>query len=189
MSDDARYLAVTDFETTGLDPDIHEIIQVARMIFDLKTREVVPDSWVNLYVLPTHWETGTPEARAIHNISLKDLEKDGVSLDDALAVFSRGVNWRNTVVTAWGTDFEMKFLDAAFRATRRVRPYSYRSFDVRSMAYGMLSASLGTFKYRGLADTAELLGVHVDHKRLHDAFYDVHLTCEVLKLILPEQIR
>lgn len=183
---DARYLAVTDFETTGLDESRHEIIQVARVVFDLKTREVVPESSINLYVLPSHWETGSQKARDIHKITLDDLKRDGIPLNEALAVFSKGVSWRQTVVAAWGTDFEMKFLEAAFKSTNRVKPFSYKSFDVRSFAYGMLSSLLGTFKYRGLADTAEVLGIYVDRSRVHDAMYDVHLTCEVLKYVLPD---
>lgn len=174
-----RYLAVTDFETTGLDQNTHEIIQISRKTVDLVDRCVVPGSELNVYVYPVNWEVRSAKAMEINNISREFLEEHAVSLEDALRSYCCGVDWSQSAVAAWGTDFEMKFLYAACDRVHRVPPFSYKSVDVRSIAFAPMIKQ-GDLEYRGLSDAADWYGITVDSKRIHDAAYDVKLTCDVL---------
>lgn len=180
----ARYLVVTDFETTGLDENKHSIIQVARVVYDAIERRAVPGSFLNLYVWPVdNWESRSQEAMAVNRIPQDLLEAQGVPLDEALRQFCTGVDWTRSVIAAWGNDFEMKFLKAAFQSTGRVRPYTYKSFDVRSAAF-LLMLHYSREEYLGLEEAARYFDIPVEPDRVHDAAYDVELTCAVLDRLL-----
>lgn len=179
-----KYLAITDLETTGLDEDRHEIIQIAREVVDIQRRiriEKFTDSW---YVHPSRWENREAKAMAVNKLALHTLHSEGIPLDMALQMFSVGVDWSSTPLTAWGNDFEMKFLNAAFEEADRIIPYNFKSFDIRSFAFGEQVRRTGDQEYKGLADCAQSLGISVDPKRLHDAAYDVWLTSEIYLTLL-----
>lgn len=55
-----RPLAFTDVETTGLDPHIHEIIEIGLVLVEHKDLTVVEE--LNLKIKPEHIETATAEA-------------------------------------------------------------------------------------------------------------------------------
>ena len=58
----ARYWCVTDLECTGLEPERHEIIQVARVVIDTVEGEIIPSLTMSEYILPTRWEQRDPQA-------------------------------------------------------------------------------------------------------------------------------
>ncbi len=182
---EARYHVVTDLETTGTDPTHHDIIQLARTVVDVVERRIVPNSSMSVYVVPARWNNRSQKSMIINKISLDTLEKYGRLLPEALKMWCTGVNWDQSVVSAWGTDFEMKFLHAAFRTARRVGPYSRQSFDVRSMAHTPRMQA-GHTKYLGLSEAARWYGLPVDDSRVHDAEYDVSLTCDIFLHLLQD---
>ena len=179
----ARYWVVTDLETTGLNEQKHEIIQIARTVVDTASRQIVPGSQFNIYVTPSQWEGRDRKAMAINRIQKSTLNSVGVDLYSALGDYSRHINWSESILAAWGIDFELKFLHAAHSKTMRVVPFNYQTFDVRSAAF-LHFAQDGLLEYPGLAEAAEAFGLDVDHNRLHDAVYDVELTAEIVLALL-----
>lgn len=174
---DARYWVVTDLETGGLDPDRHDIVQIAHVVVDAAQKRVLPGSEMVTYVRPVKWDNSSREAKNIHGISLKTA-MGGLPLSEALGAWCRDINWEESIVAAWGIDFELKFLNRAFKATERVVPFNYRNMDVRSLVHGVRSAG-GGMAYLSLKDACADRGILFDKDRAHDALYDAQRTAEL----------
>ena len=175
---EARYHCIVDLETTGLSPFRNEIIQMARVVVDTLDRRIIPELTLSRYITPMAWHTRTKEAMDINKISKRVLDIQGVALSEGLGDLMRGVNWEETVLASWGTDFELKFLDAAHNKTNRVRPYPYQSFDVRSAVhYERMRRRLT--EYLSLGKSCEYFGVDYDSSLAHGALYDAQVTANL----------
>ena len=179
----ARYWCVTDLECTGLEPERHEIIQVARVVIDTVEGEIIPSLTMSEYILPTRWEQRDPQAMKVNGLTIKKLQTEGISAKLALEDFGRGVNWNETVLAAWGSDFETKFLQDAFRRIDRVVPYTFKAMDVRSLGH-FPRAKLGFTEYLGLGESCNYYGVPFDSGLAHDALYDATKAAELALALL-----
>ncbi len=175
---EARYHCVIDLETTGLSPIRHEIIQMARVVVDTLDRRIIPELTLSRYVRPIYWDKRSKEAMEVNKISKRVLNMEGFTLSDALGELMRGVDWSQTVLASWGTDFELKFLEAAHNRTNRVCPYPYQSFDIRSaVQYERMRRRLT--EYLSLGKSCEYFGVDYDPNLAHDALYDAQVTANL----------
>ena len=181
---DARYWVVTDLETGGLDPDRHDIVQIARVVVDAAAKRVLSGSEVVTYVRPVKWDNSSQEAKDIHGISL-ETAMGGLPLSEALGMWCRNINWEESIVAAWGIDFELKFLHRAFGATERVVPFNYRNMDIRSLAHGVRAAR-GGMTYLSLKDACADRGILFDKNKAHDALYDAQRTAELAMQLLTD---
>ena len=183
MGANARYWAVTDLETTGIDPAKHEIIQIARVVIDTVDRVIIPRLTFMAYVKPKRWRDREREALEVNGLTLTKLKEEGGGLCPALREFTWGPDWGDTVLAGWGVGFEANFLVTAFKETRRAVPFPFQTIDVRSLVQ-LVRAQRGESEYLGLRDAAGWLGVAVDPGRLHDALYDATVTAEVVLQLL-----
>jgi len=94
-----------------------------------------------------------------------------------------GLNWSETVLAAWGVDFETKFLRDAFRRIDRVVPFTFKVIDVRSLGH-LPRAKLGFTDYMGLGESCDYYGVPFDSGKAHDALYDATKTAELVLALL-----
>ena len=179
----ARYWCITDLECTGLEPDRHEIIQVARVVIDTIEGQIIPGLTMSEYIQPTRWDQRDNEAMKVNGLSFKKLEAEGISAKLALEDFGRGVDWNETVLAAWGSDFETKFLQDAFRRIDRVVPFTFKVIDVRSLGH-FPRAKLGFTEYLGLGEACDYYGVSFDSGMAHDALYDATKTAELALALL-----
>ena len=179
----ARYWCVTDLECTGLDPERHEIIQVARVVIDTVEGKILPDLTISEYIEPTRWGQRANVAMKVNGLTIKKLQAEGISPKLALEVFCRGVNWTETVLAAWGADFETMFLRDAFRRVDRVVPFTYKVIDVRSLGH-FPRARLGFTEYLGLGESCDYYDVPFDRSKAHDALYDATKTAELALVLL-----
>ena len=186
MSTQARFLVITDIETTGLHPEAnHEIIQIARVIYDTQARRVIPGTEYMAYVRPTFWDDRTIEAMDVNRLSSKQfLIDNGVTLSQALRGWSRGVDWRRSVVAAWGIDFESRFLASAHERAGRDILYPFQMVDLRTLAWWCI----GYNEIYGLGEAAELLGVEYSEEHAHDALYDVQCEAGVLHVCMEDRL-
>ena len=174
----ARYWCVTDLECTGLEPERHEIIQIARVVIDTVEKTIIPGLITSEYILPTRWDQRDHAAMKVNGLTIKKLQAEGISAKLALEDFGRGLDWNETVLAAWGSDFETKFLQDAFRRIDRVVPFTFKVIDVRSLGH-LPRAKLGFTDYLGLGESCDYYGVPFDGGKAHDALYDTTKTAEL----------
>ena len=179
----ARYWCVTDLECTGLEPQRHDIIQIARVIIDTAEGHIITSLTRSQYIQSTRWDQRDDEAMEVNGITFSKLQAEGISPDQALADFSRDVNWDETVLAAWGVDFETKFLRETFRQVGRDVPFHYKVIDVRSLAH-LPRAWMGFTDYLGLGESCDYFNVPFDRSKAHDALYDATKTAELSLALL-----
>ena len=179
----ARYWCVTDLECTGLEPERHEIIQIARVVIDTVEKTIIPELTMSEYILPTRWDQRDHAAMRVNELTIKKLQTEGISAKLALEDFGNRVNWSETVLAAWGVDFETKFLRDAFRRVDRVVPFTFKVIDVRSLGH-IPRAKLGFTDYMGLGESCDYYGVPFDSGKAHDALYDATKTAELALALL-----
>ena len=179
----ARYWCVADLECTGLEPERHEIIQIARVVIDTVEKTTIPGLTTSEYILPTRWDQRDHTAMKVNGLTSEKLQAEGISAKLALREFGSGVNWSETVLAAWGVDFETKFLRDAFRRIDRVVPFTFKVIDVRSLGH-LPRAKLGFTDYMGLGESCDYYGVPFDSGKAHDALYDATKTAELALALL-----
>jgi DNA polymerase III epsilon subunit-like protein len=153
------------------------------VVIDIVEREIIPGLTMSEYILPTRWDQRDPQAMKVNGLTIKKLQAEGISDKLALEDFGRGVNWNETVLAAWGSDFETKFLQDAFRRIDRVVPFNFKVIDVRSLGH-FPRAKLGFTEYLGLGESCDYYGVPFDSGLAHDALYDATKTAELALALL-----
>ena len=179
----ARYWCVTDLECTGLEPERHEIIQIARVVIDTVEQTIIPGLTTSEYIQPKRWDQRSHAAMKVNELTLEKLQCEGIPPQRALEGFRREVNWNETVLAAWGADFETKFLRDAFRRIDRVVPFTFKVIDIRSLGH-LPRAKLGFTDYLGLGESCNYYGVPFDGGKAHDALYDATKTAELALALL-----
>lgn len=142
-----RPIAVTDTELTGLDPDIHEIIEIGLVLLDPVTLD--PLERYITKVIPEHIETATPQALQINGYNEEDWH-DAIPLSVALETYSAitagGVFLAHNMATDWA------FMRAGFRKTGVPDQLDYHRIDLFSTAFALLrDCGLTEFKLVMLA--------------------------------------
>lgn len=105
-----RPLAITDFETTGIDEQANEIIELGLLVVDQKTLEVQHE--FEAKIKPEHIETASEVALRINGYNEEDW-RDAEDLSDVMGEYNRLT--KGAMLESWNYHFEAKFLDAACR--------------------------------------------------------------------------
>ena len=102
----ARYWCVTDLECTGLEPERHEIIQIAWVVIDTVEKTINHTLTTSEDILPTRWDQRDHNAMKVNEITLEKLNAEGIAATLALTEFRSKLPWNETVLAAGGADFE-----------------------------------------------------------------------------------
>ena len=78
-------LALTDVETTGLNPDEHEIIEIGLVVFDSEAPFTIYDT-LDIKVKPEHISSAEKEALAINGYNKEDW-REAVSIEEAMTLY------------------------------------------------------------------------------------------------------
>lgn len=147
-----RPLAITDIETTGLNPDFHEIIEIGLVLVDQRTLRVI-DTFESK-VMPRHPERMSPQAQKLNGFDAAQW----VGAPDLAAVLrSFAALTPKAMFTAWNVTFDWPFMRRAFEQTGVQHQMDYHRICLMSQAWMML-------RYRGLTSmsqnsVAEFLGL------------------------------
>lgn len=172
-------IALTDLETTGLNPAIHEIIEIGCVVFDSETFHI-SDSF-NLKVKPiTPW-TGTDEAFAVNGYDPAEWQ-DALPLAIALEYYRK--HTEGAMFCAHNMIFDWQFLQAASKKTGVPLDFDYHKLDLLSMAYAriphhkMMGWSLKTIcSYLRIQPEPKL------HRALQGAMKEYEVYCKLISMV------
>jgi len=188
-------LLFIDTETTGLDSDKNDIIQVAGII---EINKEVKEEF-NFNVQPKNWDTIEESALKVNKITLEEM-KLFPTLDDThsklIKVFEKYINRydKNDKFTVIGQNisFDTKFLRSFFKNCNDKYFGSFINFkeiDLMTLTWWLNSIGLIDVANLKLEDTAKSLGFTYD---AHNALEDVRMTRKVyyhyVSLIKKEDI-
>ncbi len=197
MSTMRRRFAVYDTETTGLSHHHDQIIQFAGIAVDEELNLIKGDE-ININIKLRPDVVPSPQAFAVHGISIQQLMSNGLTEFDAAAVMKAWMMPRGKPTTISGFNTQ-RFDDEMMRNTfyrTLIDPYEHEWRDGNNRADILRLATL-VFALRPeiltwpvnqegrislkLGDLAKENGIELVHA--HDARYDVEATISLMRLI------
>lgn len=174
-------LAFVDIETTGLDPEKHEIIELAIVLVRQKGDkgddfEVIEEFEVK--IKPEHIGTADPQALKVNGYDPSQWVFAN-TLSEAMKAF--GEKTKDAIFVAHNMAFDYSFIDKAFKQTGIENQMFYAKLDTISMAYAKLHANPMVEKFR-LQKLCEHFGV--ENPKAHSALSDTRALFEVYKHLM-----
>jgi len=176
--------AVVDFETGGLDPDLHDSVQIAVQVLDPRTLDVV-GTFVS-YIKPDPNRVSL-EALNINNLSLEELENapspEQVVQDLVEFLKPHG----RCVFVAHNAKFDFDFLSDLIKrhgkgVTTVSKLFDHRLICTVQMAFQRFILDEQTLKSVKLVEVSKHL--QLPHEDAHDALGDVRVTAELFRYCL-----
>ncbi len=168
-----RPIAITDLETTGLDPTIHEIIDVGLIVIHPQTFEIL--FTLDKKVKPRHIEMATPKALEVNGYN----ETEWVHAPDLKSVMETYATFaKNAVFCSHNITFDWAFMEVAFKKTEVLNTMDYHRLDLFTMACVLLRKR-GLTKFR-LKNICEFLDIPPEPD-MHRAFNGTFSAYEVYK--------
>jgi DNA polymerase-3 subunit epsilon len=174
-------LAFIDVETTGTDPEKHEIIELGVVLVkqlgeDGTNFEVMGE--IDLKIKPEHIETAEPQALKVNGYD----EGQWIfasTLKEAMSAFAEKT--RDAIFVAHNLTFDNAFIEQAFKKTGVENQMFYPKIDTISVAYAKLHKNLKVEKFR-LQKLCEYFGV--ENSKAHTALSDARALFEVYKKLV-----
>ncbi len=164
-------LAFIDIETTGLDPDRHEIIEIGCVLMDQVWH---PDGRVELVhieeceykVKPERIADADPQALRVNGYNAADWIF-AYTLPEAMKML--GEKTRDCIFVAHNACFDYMFIDKAFRLTGIENKMHYHKIDTISVAFARLGhgGDIDRFSLRALCEFFK-----IENKNAHTALAD-----------------
>lgn len=171
-------LAFVDIETTAIERDRGEIIELGIVVAKMKEGilEVVDE--LDLKIAPRHIETADPQALRINGYNEADW-LFAVSLEEAMKAFVEKT--KGAVFLAHNITFDFPFIEKALHDTGLDHDLHFHKIDTLSVAFGVLhtNGDMGKLSLRMLC---EKFGI--ENKKAHSAFADAYALYEVFKKLM-----
>lgn len=199
-------LCAVDVETTGLDPRIHEMVQISILPLDTRFKmltDIVPFS---IYLKPYRPQCADPEALKVNNLSIPKLMRVGLEYDESLNLFEM---WfaelklrphadgevRQIMPLGHNYSFDKAFIQAWMGREMYDKYFHWHIRDTLAAAT-FLKDRFGLFGYRDPLPKISLsyLCTHlkIKRQRAHDSLQDCVATAEVYrkitKMFIPNQV-
>src|SRR5262245_37230598 len=118
-------LLLIDLESTGLDVNKHEIIQLAGLLLDKKTLQ--EKARFDSYISPKNWTGRSKPAMAVNKIAWQDV-KAAPDLKSVMSQFDK-IFPHDVTVAYYGGLLDMPFLNAAYKQIGKPYPFDYHPLD------------------------------------------------------------
>lgn len=171
-----RPLAITDVETTGLDAQVHEIVEIGLLLVDQETLSIVDG--LGQKVKPIHLETADPHALNINGYKKEDWT-NALELRQAMEIYS--LKTKNAIFFAHNVAFDWSFISEAFKCTGVTNQMDYHRIDLFTLAWNNASRLPGLIKFN-LNELCKYFGIP-EEPLPHRAINGVRNELEVLKKI------
>ena len=129
MNFSERPIIITDVETTGLNPRLHETIEIGAVKVDHNLLEL---DRFDVKVKPYFIERAEAKALEINGYNARDWEY-ALEPWNATTLFSKFA--RDGILCAWNITFEYGFLEELFRTTQVFNSMDYHRIDIPSIAW------------------------------------------------------
>ncbi len=171
-------LAFIDIETTGLDRDTHEIIELGVVIARMKDDVLVVIDQLDLKIHPMHTENADPQALRVNGYNEGDW-LFAVPLADAMQAFVEKT--AGAIFVAHNITFDAPFIEKALKDSNLNHDMHFQRLDSLSIAFAVLHAhdDMGKLSLRALCEK-----YGIENKKAHSAFADAYATYEVFKKLL-----
>lgn len=174
-------LAFVDIETTGFDPDKHEIIELGlvlvKQIGDTGTQfEILKE--IELKIKPERIEDADPQALKVNGYDPSQWIFAN-TLKEAMNIFRD--NTEDANFGAHNLTFDYSFIEHAFRVTETENKMFYPKIDTISVAYAKLHKNPQVEKFR-LQKLCEYFGIK--NERAHTALADAKATFLVYEKLM-----
>jgi DNA polymerase III epsilon subunit-like protein len=164
---------IIDIETTGLDPQKNEILEIGAV--NVSTQETF-----EVKVRPLHIKDADTEALAINGYNEPEWE-DSFLLPHALALLSQFVGGGFPRMMSYGVSFDRAFLEKAYKDCNLPYPFHYQHLDLFTLAWFKLPQS----ERFSLRETCSRLGIEPE-PAIHRALAGAQCAYQVFtKLVIP----
>ena len=123
-------LALVDCETTGLDPIVHELIEIGLVVFDSRNGHIL-DEW-DIKIKPERPDDGDVAAYACNGYDPVEWES-ATTLEDAMQQLVERTD--GATMMAFNITFDLGFLQAAFKKTGIVDKMARLHLDLLTIAW------------------------------------------------------
>jgi DNA polymerase III alpha subunit (gram-positive type) len=161
----SRPIAITDLETTGVDPRIHEIVEIGLLVVDQRSLGIVDT--LDVKVRPQHVERASETALLLNGYNEDDW-KNAWNLREALFLY--GEKTHDAIFCSHNVTFDWSFINEAFRITGIENRLNYHRLDLFTMAWALLRKS--DLEEFNLNKVAAYLGVNeepIPHRAINGA--------------------
>lgn len=177
LKENARF-AFIDVETSGLNPDIHEIIEIGCLIVTQnEAGNYVIEKEVELKVQMTRPELAEPAALRVNGYDAAAW-MFAYTMPQALEALNKET--KDTVFVAHNVAFDWSFVDKAYRDAGMEHGFHYHKIDTLSIAFAKLRGT--DAKHLSLRALCERFAI--TNERAHTALADCRATFEVFKKLM-----
>jgi DNA polymerase-3 subunit epsilon len=178
-----KNLVFLDVETTGLDVDKNEIIELGVVVVrqnGVNTTnpvfEIIEE--IDLKIKPEHIETADPVALRVNGYNEADW-LFAVTLENAMKLLAEKA--KGGIMVAHNVAFDYGFIEHAFKKTGIENTMHYHKLDTISIAFAKLHLNEDVDKF-SLHFLAEHFGI--ENKKAHSALSDARTTFELYKKLM-----
>ncbi len=167
--------AFIDIETTGLNLQTNEIIEIGCVLTD-SDLEIIEE--FEFKIKPKHIESADKVSMKVNHYNEADWEL-AYTLEDAMEIFAEKV--KDAIMVGQNVVFDASFLEYAFLNTKIKNPMHYHRLDTISIAWAKLhnDPKLERFSLREMC-----LRFGIEHKNQHTGLGDARATYELYKKLM-----
>ena len=169
--------AFLDCEFGGLDPELHDITEIAVIVTDYRLAELAEKEWK----VTARAERVTPQAAEISGYDAEVWAQQSVPLKQALSELTAMLPRQTTVVPAGqNVRMDVQFLERGYKSCELPWPFDYHVIDLATLFYAwslVEGETVNALSLRQAATTAGLADGSVPHR----ALADTRLTLETFR--------